>query len=176
MTEDHSFNYRESSAFDFANAPLYRKKTTLDQGNLRIATAAEEVITTIKGAEETRNTAQVGDRIITGVQGEQYVLTKEKFEDLYERDPNNSSCFISTNVIRAMQLVENTELTAPWGEKQRAAKGGFVAQRVDDPSDIYLIEEGAFKATYAPEVVVHAFEGVRDEFGVLPLGDGRGER
>ncbi len=153
MTTEELFHYKEGRGFDFSNAPIYRKTAALDKANVEIADAQQEVVTVINGKEETRNTAQAGDRIITGVKGEQYVIKEAKFGGLYEEDPTDSSRFISKNVIRAMPLAENTELTAPWGEKQRAAKGGYVAQRVDNPSDIYLIEEDSFKATYVPEVV-----------------------
>lgn len=151
MTTEETFTYKEGSEFDFSKAQVFRKTAALDKSNVEIATTPHEVVTVINGKEETRNQAQPGDRIITGVKGERYVIKEAKFGGLYEEDPADSSRYISKNVIRAMQLGENTELTAPWGEKQRAAKGGYVAQRVDNPSDIYLIEEGAFKATYAPE-------------------------
>jgi len=123
----------------------------LKKSDVEVATEPQEVVTVINGKEETRNKAETGDHIITGAKGERYVIKAAKFGGLYEEDPTDTSRYISKNVIRAIQLDENTELTAPWGEKQRAAKGGYVAQRVDNPSDIYLIEEGAFKATYAPE-------------------------
>ena len=145
------FTYREASSFDFSNAPIYRKTATLDKAQVETAAARQEVVTVINGKEETRNTAEVGDKIITGVKGERYVIPKPKFGDLYEEDSGNPSRYISKNVILALPLVENTELTAPWGERQRATKGGFVAQRVGSATDVYLIEEGAFKATYSLE-------------------------
>ena len=144
------FTYRESTSFDFSNAPVYRKSATLDKSQVETATAKQDVVTTINGKEETRNTAEAGDKIITGVKGERYVIKQAKFGGLYEEDPSNSSRYISTNVIRAIPLEEPTELTAPWGEKQRAKKGSFVAQRVDEPADVYLIEKSAFEMTYAP--------------------------
>jgi hypothetical protein len=148
MTE---FVYREASSFDFSNAPTYRKTSTLDKSQVETAATKQEVVTVINGKEETRNTAEPGDKIITGVKGERYVIGQAKFGSLYEEDPSNPARYISKNVILALPLSENTELTAPWGEKQRALKGGVVAQRVGSPSDVYLIDEGAFKATYSLE-------------------------
>ena len=144
-----SFTYRSPTSFDFSRAPLYRKTATLATSQVETATATQDVATTINGNEETRNTAEAGDKIITGARGERYVLKQAKFGGLYEEDPYDASTYISTNVIRAMQLAEPTELTAPWGERQRAGKGSFVAQRVDDVADVYLIEKGAFEMTYA---------------------------
>jgi hypothetical protein len=145
------FKYREGSEFDFSNAPVYRKATTLAKSQVEVAKSSQEVVTVINGKEETRNTASAGDHIVTGVKGEKYIIKAGMFPGLYEEDPADPSRYISKNVIRALVLSEDTELTAPWGERQRAEKGGVVAQRVDDPKDIYLIEKGAFESTYALE-------------------------
>lgn len=147
-----NFAYKEVNSFNFSNALVYRKIATLSKINVEIASKQQEVVTIIDGMEETRNIADIGDYIITGPKGERYVLKAEKFGGLYEEDPADASRYISRNVIRALRLDEDVELTAPWGEKQRALRGSYVAQRVSSPSDIYLIEEGAFKATYALEV------------------------
>jgi hypothetical protein len=146
-----SFVYRDASSFDFSDADTYRKTATLDKSNVKTAKEGQEVVTIIDGKVETTNTAHEGDKIITGPKGEEYIIRKEKFDGLYQTDPNNPNRYISSNVIKAKVLTEDTEITAPWGEKQRAAKGGMVAQRVGNPDDVYLIEEGAFKATYSHE-------------------------
>ena len=143
------FVYRQASSFDFSQAPPYRKIATLDESRIEVATVAKDIVTTIHGREETRNRAEPGDRIITGALGERYVIKREEFGRLYERDPSKPSRFISKSVILALPLQENTEILAPWGERQRAAKGGFVVQRMGSPADVYLIDEQAFKAGYA---------------------------
>jgi hypothetical protein len=143
------FVYRQAASFDFSQAPVYRKTATLDESRIEVVAVAQEIVTTIQGREETRNRAAPGDRIITGALGERYVIKREEFDRLYERDPSEPSRFISKSVIRALPLQENTEIVAPWGERQRALKGGFVAQRVGSPADVYLIDEQAFKAGYA---------------------------
>jgi hypothetical protein len=143
--------YRETSSFDFSDAPVYRKTATLDKSKLEVATKTQEVVTIVDGKVETTNTANAGDKIITGPKNERYVIKQEKFGNLYENDPNNSERYISKQVIRVVPLTEDTEITPPWGGKQRAAKGGVAAQSLSNPTDIYLIDEGAFKATYAVE-------------------------
>lgn len=145
------FVYREALSFDFSNAPIYRKTATLDKSKVEVATKTQEVTTIIDGKVETTNTANAGDRIITGPKNERYVIRQEKFGGLYEEDPGNPSRYISKQIIRVVPLTEDTEITPPWGGTQRAAKGSVAAQSVSNPKDIYLIDEGAFKATYAQE-------------------------
>lgn len=147
--------YRDASSFDFSNADTYRKTATLDKSNVETATQTQQVETVINGKVETMNTANEGDKIITGPKGERYVIRKEKFDSLYGQDPNNPNGYISKQVIKAQTLTEDTEITAPWGEKQRAPKGSMVAQSVANPKDVYLIEEGAFKATYTRAATPH---------------------
>lgn len=145
------FKYREGSEFDFSNAPVFRMTATVDKSHVRVAETDEEVVTVINGKEETRNTAKTGDYIITGPNGEDYVIKAAGFPGLYEEDAGNPSRYVSKHLIRALVLTEDTELTAPWGEKQRAEKGGVVASPVDNPKDIYLIGKGAFEAMYTRE-------------------------
>lgn len=66
----------DSSKYDFSKAANYRKTATIKESQIEIADKAQEVITMINGKEETRNTAQEGDYIITGVKGERYALKK----------------------------------------------------------------------------------------------------
>jgi len=107
MTE---FVYREVSSFDFSNAPTYRKTSPLDKSQVETAAKKQDVVSIINGLEETRNTAGPGDKIITGVKGERYVIKEANFGDLYEEDPSNPSRYISKNVILALSLSENTEI------------------------------------------------------------------
>ena len=143
------YNFIKKEEFDFSNAPLYRKVAPLSKTNIEIAQNTQDVVTIINGQKETHNTANKGDPIITGVQGERYAIKAEDFVELYENDPENTEQYRSKNVIRAVQLVMAVEIMAPWGEKQRTEAGGFICQRVSKPSDIYLIERGAFEETYA---------------------------
>jgi hypothetical protein len=145
------FKYREASEFDFSNAPVFRKTATLQKSKVRIAEADQVVVTVINDKEETRCLAKAGDYVVTGPKGEEYVIKAAKFSGLYVEDAADATRYISRNVVRALVLTEDTELTAPWGERQRAAKGGVAAQRVDNKKDIYLIDKAVFESTYTRE-------------------------
>lgn len=145
------YHTRTASEFDFSAAPVFRKTAMVRKSEVRRAEAEEAVSTMINGAEETRNTARPGDYIVTGGQGERWVITAAKFGDLYEEDRSDPSRYISKNRVRALKVNENTEMKAPWGETQRVLKGGYVVQRVDKLDDIYLIEKQSFKDSYKKE-------------------------
>jgi hypothetical protein len=141
---------RSAEQFDFSRAPLFRKSATLKKASVEWATERTDVVTNIGGIEETKNIAQPGDAIVTGPAGERYVVAGRKFSQLYEETPADPTRYVSKNVVRAIQLARDTEIVAPWGEKQRVKAKGYVVQSVAQPSDVYLIEEGAFAATYSP--------------------------
>lgn len=151
MATELVYHYRDIRAFDFSQAPVYRKTATLLKSNVEIVTGTQEIYTVINGRLETKNTAQTGDRIITGVKGERYILNAENFAATYEEDLADPSRYLSKNFIYALQPEDNIELIAPWGERQRTVRGGYVAQRLGNLNDIYLIEEDAFHRTYCLE-------------------------
>lgn len=142
------FKFKKASAFDFSKAPVYRKTAVLKKSQVKIAAKKQDVVTMINGQEETRNLARAGDVIVTGVKGERYVMKPAHFRALYEEEKPGR--WRAKTKVRALTLVENTELLAPWGERQRTRKGGVVVQRVGKPRDVYLIEAKAFAETYAP--------------------------
>lgn len=137
--------------FDFSEAPIFRKTAMLRKADVTTADREQEVETTIDGATETRNVARPGDRIVTGTQGERYVIRADRFDQLYEEDPHDASRYISLNRVRALQVPEAVEIMAPWGELQRTPAGGYVVQALSSPQDVYLIEHKAFMQTYAPD-------------------------
>ena len=150
MPNKAKYKFRKASAFDFAKAPVYRKIAALKKSHVKVAAKRQDVITHINGVEETRNVARPGDLIVTGTRGERYVITPRHFRALYEDDPDRRGRYRAKTKVRALRLPENTELLAPWGEKQRARKDGVVVQRIGRPRDIYLIDAQAFRDTYAP--------------------------
>jgi hypothetical protein len=151
MARKPAFTSVTGRDFDFTAAPIYRKTATLRADRVEISRTPQPIVTRIGKLEETRNIAQKGDRIITGAQGERWVIKAKDFPKLYGRDPKKPGQFVSKSRVRAVKLNEGVELTAPWGEKQRAKKGGYVVQRVGAPRHVYLIEELAFKKTYRRE-------------------------
>jgi hypothetical protein len=136
--------------FDFAKAAIYRKTATLKLSQVETARKRQRVVTQINGTKETSNTAKPGDKIVTGPFGERYVIGAAKFRQLYQRDRARER-YVSKARVQALKLKQNIELVAPWGEKQRALKGGYVVRRVGKARDVYLIEETAFKKTYKRE-------------------------
>jgi len=141
------FKLRRRGDFDFSKADIYRKTATLRKSQVKVAKKRQDVVTTLKGIEETRNVARIGDRIVTGLAGERYVIKARDFDKLYEL-AGRPALYRSKSRVRALKLLENTEIVAPWGEKQRALKGGVVVQRVGRPADVYLIEKRAFAKSY----------------------------
>ena len=144
------YRLKHRSDFDFSRAPVYQKTAVLKKSQVKIAAKREEVVTRLNGAEETRNIARPGDYIITGPHGERYVIGAAKFKSLYQLEEGRPARYRAKGRVRALRLEEDTELVAPWGEKQRAAKGGVVVQRVGKPAEIYLIDGRVFDETYAP--------------------------
>ena len=135
-----------SSYIDFEKSgALFKKTAKLDSSNIEIAEEAQEIVTKIGDHEETRNTAEPGDRIVTGPYGERYVVTANKFEKLYETNPNNPEEFQSKGTVRGVVLTEDVSFEAPWGEKMHIKAGGTLVKNGDD---IYGIDEATFAQTY----------------------------
>ena len=152
---------RAAADFDFSAAPLFRKTAALKRSSVEWAAEAQEVVTVIGGVEETRNRAKPGDAIVTGDQGERYVVDRARFAEVYRPDPNDDSRYVSTKLVRAIALAEPTELVAPWGELQRVEAGGFVVCPLDRPDEVYLIERETFAASYSPVGAVAGGEATR---------------
>ena len=47
MTTEDQFQYKEGSTFDFTNAAVFRKTSTLSKSNVEVATEAQDVVTMI---------------------------------------------------------------------------------------------------------------------------------
>ena len=143
-------DYTEKTAadFNFNDAEIYRKVGSLSKLDIEVCTEEHEVVTLIGGITETKNTAYVGDFIITGKSDELYVISRDKFPKLYQIHPANSSMYISKNVRKVIQLTEPVSIVAPWGEKQYGDTGSFITQGVNDENDVYIIEKDVFTKTY----------------------------
>lgn len=116
--------------------------------------SVQEVVTSINGQEETRNTAQIGDYIITGVSGEKYVLTPKKFMQNYEIEEYSYFNMTGTAKVQpqprfaAQWNLENQLIfTAPWGEQMICNQGDYLVA-AQDFSEVYRIEKSVFEQTY----------------------------
>jgi hypothetical protein len=133
--------------FNFSGAKFYRKTTTLPKANVRKVTAKFENIGTIIGdSVETLNVARadLGDYVIVGLQGEQYVNRASQYASLWEENPIDPTQLRSKNCGWAIPLLVDTEIEPPWGGIQRVAKGGVAFLRYET-REMYLIEKKAFE-------------------------------
>ena len=129
-------------------APLYEKCVYV---KARRAEAGEVIVTIVKSKneqlEETRNVAGDGDYIVTNPGGEEYIVSLKKFADSYKAHPDGR--YQSIGIVRAFQIHENVEFTAPWGDIMRIRQGGYL---VENDGDRYGIEEEVFQETYKLKV------------------------
>lgn len=124
----------------------------------RRAEKVEQIETRFEGLE-TRNTAQVGDWVVTNMtpgrkplrdrQGQlnTYVITAETFARLYEEAGQNTefgTLHRATGTVTAIELPGSFDLMAPWKQRQKGAAGYLVR----NGEDVYGIEKSAFHRTY----------------------------
>lgn len=97
---------------------------------------------------ETTNTANAGDWIVTNPGGEKYVVPAAKFPKKYEPCPELGDGWYKPTggVQKFLELTEDTTFICSWGEEQHIKAGGFV--NVTDLSDIYGIARDEFFDTY----------------------------
>ena len=115
--------------------------------DFRIAEEPEKVVTTIDGEKETSNEAEEGDYIITGVSGEKYVLSPEKFKKRYFVDGNVAKT--KPVEIHAKQYKgKNMSFMASWGEEMRMNYNDYL---VRNGEEYYRIERRVFDKLYEPK-------------------------
>lgn len=146
----------EGMAARLAQAPVFTK---FGQVRARLAATPEEVITRIQGKEETRNTANPGDYVVTGPQGEEYVLGAAKLEARYKPVEDQPGIYEAFGKIRAVDnpYGERIAIVPAWGGYQYGEQDCKVATTVDvqtekpnDPEDMYIIDRKSFDETYRP--------------------------
>ena len=127
----------------------------------RKAVEGEKINTIIDGELETTNVAKKGDVVVKGVKDEEYIMSKEKFDNRYSGGEVGDafSTFKAKGKTWAMEYVgKPIEFVASWGEKMILKTGDFLCNpEKDKPGDLYRIEKSAFNQTY--EKVV----GLRDK-------------
>jgi hypothetical protein len=89
------------------------------EAHFREAEPGEKVITITSDGEETRNTADAGDKIATGPNGEEYIVTQDKFEDLYGDWDGPGDYRPKQKDREFFYVYEPVVLEAPWGEDQK---------------------------------------------------------
>jgi len=113
-----------------------------------------KVDTIINGKKETTNIAKVGDVLITGSAGEQYLLSNSKLKDRYkflEIEPKGvAEIWEATGKCYAVKYVglDTFVFEAPWGEEMLCEPGDYICSTKLDGTDVYRIEKEVFKKTY----------------------------
>lgn len=137
-----------------AEASIFEKTATIQA---RPAQAGEVVATTLAdGTQETTNTANEGDFIVTNPGGEQYIVPGEKFAKRYEVTDQQDT-FKAVGMIRAIKnpTGEPIKIIAPWGEEMNGDGECYVVTGYDPAnpeeisSDRYIIGAQEFADTYA---------------------------
>lgn len=134
-----------------SNAPVFKKQGLVSAHK---ASAGEEVITTLNsGAQETVNTANEGDWIVTNPSGEKYIISPEKFENRYESTAD-FGVYQAKGFCRAIlnPFEEPIEIMASWGSPQTGDENCMIADTCDANGNVdgepYLIDGPAFAETY----------------------------
>jgi hypothetical protein len=107
---------------------------------------ADELLQTIQNGQLiTVNISKPGDWKITSPSGDQYFLSSEKFEQLYELHADGKYHPRRGQHFRYIHVEEKIRFMAPWGTMQYAYPGDALVQRGDE---IYAINSTSFKAGY----------------------------
>lgn len=119
----------------------------------RRGAVGEKIVTIMaNGLKETENTVVADENgnpgwVVTGVGGEQYIVTDAVFKNKYEPiDGREGAYKPKSSPITAAQTDEAISFIAPWGEVMNIEAGGYLV--FTNPSDIYGIQQAEFDATY----------------------------
>jgi hypothetical protein len=107
-----------------------------------------KVVTVTADGKETENVAEVGDIIMTGPSGEQYVVKAAKFDKLYTDGPNGTKIpEQSPRQVAAYTGTEEITFTAPWGQDMILKPGDYL---VKDGDGYYRVAKQEYEQTYNP--------------------------
>lgn len=128
--------------------PVFYAKTA--RISARPGIPGEKITTTLaNGHQETVNVAKAGDMVATNPGGEQYVIKAETFKKKYEIDPDNPKVFRPKGGAQQfLQLNEDIDFVAPWGEDMHMKSGDFINVTDREKGDIYGIAKKEFFDTY----------------------------
>jgi hypothetical protein len=136
-------------------APVY-VRTAEPLRAVRTVTAPEIIEVRLKdGTLEAREPAQEGDRVITGLEDEQYVLTPERFEAHYQEQEDGSYVPTARRIVALPNPFRRTiQVRAPWGMEQGTSKAFLIAElnaHGDLTDERYLIgDENLLLDHYTP--------------------------
>lgn len=100
------------------------------------------------GLVETSNAAgPEGGYRVTALTGEQYLVSKPKFEKLYVPTETKGVYAPKPDTRKVLPIASSVAFTAPWGEEMRIRGGGVLVNSGENK--IYGIQPDEFKATYS---------------------------
>lgn len=111
-----------------------------------VASVETPVVTVLPDGGETKNTAKVGDIIVTGISGERYVVRAAKVSANYNGTVGKT--LVPTPSPRKVARYTGAEtivFKAPWGEDMILKSGDYV---VKDGTGYYRIAKREFELTY----------------------------
>ncbi len=121
----------------------------------RAANDGETIVTVIGGQKETSNKAKAGDVVVKGPEGEEYIISKAKFETRYHTDGKELTSeyqkFKTKGFIQAYKHEgKSFKFIASWGEEMLVNDGDYLASTsLTSPVDeVYRIEKKVFAKTY----------------------------
>ena len=125
------------------------RKVKLDEVvDTRPRTEVDGKIYTFSETKRVVDEGKADNIAVINPDGEEYLLTPEKFEARYNQDKNGN--WVSTGEMQKFVVVQEDIIITPtnWGgDKQTICKGG--ALNVTDFNDIYGITNTAFEKTYS---------------------------
>lgn len=119
-------------------------------GDVKYRIAQEDFIleTIIDGKKETEKQAKVGDVIITGPKGEEYIPGNDKFYSRYELNNDLETAKPKGVFYGNIYYGEPIKFTAKWGEEMICNPGDALGSPDEDFSEAYRIEKDIFYKTY----------------------------
>ena len=130
--------------------PMYEKYGIIEA---RHTTPGETVMITTGLVTEACYLANEGDMVLTGPKGEVSVMSKVKFDRLYEAT-DKAGTYKAKGVVKAVQVLPGTPsfyFRTPWGELHLVKEGDYIAtSKTDnfDPEKCFRIRKSVFETTY----------------------------
>lgn len=132
-------------------AGTYQKKGEI---TARVGVISEEIVTIMaNGLQETKNIVTADENgnpgwVVTGVNGEQYIVKDSVFRSKYEKIEGTEDKYQPVwKPITATQIHEDVCFVAPWGEEMNILAGGYLVFN-ETFDDVYGIQEEEFNLTY----------------------------
>jgi hypothetical protein len=144
------------------------------------AVGGEKVVTRQKAKDgteftETTSIAKTGDAIVTRSPGDSYAVPLAKFNKNLEIDPANPNQYRSKNFGRAVQVLADAVIAAPWGEDQHIKAGGVIFQNRAS-NEVYGNQQHSFEGDFAREARDGSLIRLTEPLTVqLPWAEDKGE-